>query len=285
MQVPEDPKARVAAIYDSAAEGYDAPALSFWDRFGQRTIERLRLEPRMRVLDACCGSGASALPAARSVGPDGQVLAIDLSERLLNRGRQRAARLGLRNVQFQCGDLERLSLPERSFDVAVCVFGIVFVPDMVAGVQALRPQVRPGGRLAITTWGQGVFEPADRIFWDTVARVRPDLHKTFSPWERIGDHGKLRGLLDEAGIPGSEITFEEGLHPLATPEAFWDLVLGSGYRGAVDPMTEAERATVRKEVLAALRAGRVTAINASVLYAAATLPLAPPLARSPSPAP
>jgi ubiquinone/menaquinone biosynthesis C-methylase UbiE len=181
MQFPDDPKARVAAVYDSAAEGYDAPALSFWDRFGRRTIERLRLEPRMRVLDACCGSGASALPAARSVGPDGQVLAIDLSEKLLARGQQRAARLGLRNIQFQCVDLERLGLPEGSFDAAVCVFGIFFVPDMANGVQALRRQVRRGGRVAITTWGDGVFEPANGIFWAAVNRVRPDLHKTFNP--------------------------------------------------------------------------------------------------------
>ena len=285
MQIPEDPKARVAAIYDSAADGYDAPPLSFWDRFGRRTIERLRLESRMRVLDACCGSGASALPAAAGVGADGQVLAIDLSERLLARGRQRAARLGLRNVQFQRGDLEKLGPPERSFDVAVCVFGIFFVPDMAAGVRALRRQVRPGGRLAITTWGEGVFEPADGIFWEAVARVRPDLHRTFQPWQRLGDPAKLRELLEEAGVQGSEITLEEGRHPLASAEAFWDLVLGSGYRGAVDSMTEGERAAVRKDVLSALRAGQVTAINANVLYAAATLPLAPPADRPPAPAP
>jgi ubiquinone/menaquinone biosynthesis C-methylase UbiE len=282
MQASDDHKARVAAIYDSASERYDAPALSFWDRFGQRTIERLSLEPRMRVLDACCGSGASALPAARSVGPDGQVLAIDLSEKLLSRGRERAARLGLRNVQFQRGDLERLGPPERSFDVAVCVFGIFFLPDMAAGVRALRRQVRPGGRLAITTWGDGVFDPADRIFWDAVARVRPDLHKTFNPWERVGDPIKLRALLEEGGIDRSEITLEEGFHPLAAPEAFWELVLGSGYRGAVDPMSEAERATVRSEVLRALRERKVTAINASVLYAMATLPSGLPADRADS---
>lgn len=275
MPSPDDPKARIAAVYDSAADRYDAPALSFWDRFGQRTIERLRLEPRMRVLDACCGSGASALPAARNVGPDGQVLAIDLSEKLLSRGRQRAARLGLRNVQFQRGDLENLGPPERSFDASVCVFGIFFLPDMAAGVRALRRQVRPGGRLAITTWGAGVFDPGDRIFWNAVARVRPDLHKTFNPWERVGDAGSLRGILEEGGIRTSEVAFEEGLHPLPSPEAFWDVVLGTGYRCAVDPMTEAERGAVRTEVLAALRAGRVTAINASVLYAAATVPADP----------
>jgi SAM-dependent methyltransferase len=276
MAYPEDPKARIAGIYDAASDRYDAPALSFWDRFGRRTIERLRLQPGTRVLDACCGSGASALPAAGTVGPEGEVLAIDLSERLLGRGRDRAARLGLRNVRFQRGDLERLGPPERPFDVAVCVFGIFFLPDMAAGVRALRGQVRPGGRLAITTWGEGVFDPADTIFWDAVKRARPDLHKGFNPWERVGDRAKLRALLEEAGIAGSEITFEEGLHPLATPEAFWDLVLGSGYRGTVDVMTGSESAAVRTEVLAALRAGRVTAINASVLYATATLPSGPP---------
>jgi len=272
MELPEDPKARVAAVYDSAAEGYDAPALSFWDRFGRRTIERLRLDPGARVLDACCGSGASALAAAAQVGPSGQVLAVDLSERLLARGRDRAARLGLRNLQFRLGDIEALDLPEGSFDAVVCVFGIFFVPDMAAGVRALWRQLRPGGRLAITTWGAGVFEPADGIFWAAVARVRPDLDKAFRPWDRLGAPSGVRALLEEGGIPSCEVTLEEGTHPLATPEAFWEMVLGSGYRGAVDPMTEAERSTVRREVLAALRAGRVTSVRADVVYGAADQP-------------
>ena len=60
---------RAAATYGAAADHYDLPTLSFWDRFGAATVSRLRLASGHRVLDLCCGAGASALPAARAVGP------------------------------------------------------------------------------------------------------------------------------------------------------------------------------------------------------------------------
>jgi ubiquinone/menaquinone biosynthesis C-methylase UbiE len=74
----EKPIVKAAITYNSAADFYDDAANSFWERFGRKTVERLQLKPGSRVLDVCCGSGASALPAAEIVGPSGFVTAIDL---------------------------------------------------------------------------------------------------------------------------------------------------------------------------------------------------------------
>lgn len=73
-----DAKAKAAATYNAAADRYDDPLNSFWERFGHCTINRLNLQPGQRVLDVCCGSGASTIPAAEKLGPDGFVLGIDL---------------------------------------------------------------------------------------------------------------------------------------------------------------------------------------------------------------
>src|SRR5215468_3047289 len=151
MVTPADAKAKATATYNSAADSYDDPANTFWERFGRSTIERLRLPPGARVLDVCCGSGASALPAAAMVGPTGSVLGVDVAERLLELARAKAAARGLANAQFRFGDMLDLRLPESHFDAVVCVFGIFFVPDMAAAVRSLWKVVRPGGRLAITT--------------------------------------------------------------------------------------------------------------------------------------
>jgi len=103
--VPQDEHARrVAATYGAAADHYDLPALGFWDRFGAATVSRLGLAPGHRVLDLCCGAGASALPAARAVGPAGQVLGIDLAAPLLDLARRGAARQGLANIELRQGD-------------------------------------------------------------------------------------------------------------------------------------------------------------------------------------
>ncbi len=60
----DEARVRAARTYNSAADVYDDPANTFWERFGRRTIERLQLGKSAVVLGVCCGSGASALPAA-----------------------------------------------------------------------------------------------------------------------------------------------------------------------------------------------------------------------------
>lgn len=75
-----DAKVRATSTYNAAADYFDAPALSFWDRIGQRTVERMSLKVGACVLDACCGSGASAIPAAKAIGPSGRLLGVDLAE-------------------------------------------------------------------------------------------------------------------------------------------------------------------------------------------------------------
>jgi ubiquinone/menaquinone biosynthesis C-methylase UbiE len=57
----EEATARATAIFNAASDNFDAPVMSFWNYFGQQTIDRVLLKPGDRVLDVCCGSGASAI--------------------------------------------------------------------------------------------------------------------------------------------------------------------------------------------------------------------------------
>ena len=66
-----DAKLKAQKTYNAAAEYFDDPALSFWDRFGRATVERLNLTEGASVLDVCAGTGASAIPAAETVGSTG----------------------------------------------------------------------------------------------------------------------------------------------------------------------------------------------------------------------
>ena len=269
MTSPTNAQARAAATYNAAADRYDDPANSFWERFGRRTIERLRPERGARILDVCCGSGASALPAAEAVGPQGSVLGIDLAANLLALARKKAAARGLRNTEFRQGDMLDLPLDGAQFDAVVCVFGIFFVPDMPAAVRSLWSAVRPGGRLAVTTWGPRFFEPATTAFWQSVRDVRPDLYKGFNPWDRICDPDSVVALLREGGVDAAEAVAEAGEHAIASPEAWWSAVLGSGYRGTFDQIDAAGRDHVREANLEYIRSSGIRAVEANVVYAIA----------------
>ncbi|MGH7554996.1 MAG: class I SAM-dependent methyltransferase [Longimicrobiales bacterium] len=270
MTTAHDAQVRAATTYNAAADSYDDPANTFWERFGRSTIERLRLQPGAIVLDVCCGSGASAIPAAETVGPDGYVLGIDLAEKLLELARAKALGRELHNTEFRVGDMLHLGLPPSSFDAVVCVFGVFFVDDMAAAVRALWHLVRPGGKLAITTWGPRWFEPATTTFWNSIREVRPDLYKGFNPWDRICDPASLRALLREGGVENAEVVAESGEHAVPSPEAWWLAVLATGYRGTLDQLDAAAREHVRNANMDYIRHSGVRSIEANVVYAIAT---------------
>jgi ubiquinone/menaquinone biosynthesis C-methylase UbiE len=267
--MPENAQARAAFTYNAAADFYDASPLGFWDYFGRRTIELAALPSGSRVLDVCCGAGASALPAAEAVGPTGKVVGVDLANQLLESARTKAIQRRLGNVDFELGDMLSLRFPAASFDAVVCVFGIFFVPDMARAVSELWSRVRPGGKLAVTTWGPNFCEPANDAFWCSIKNVRPDLYKGFNPWDRISDRAGLRNVLNEAGVTSPKIIAENRFHPVKTPDDWWTIILGSGYRGTIEQLAPVERQKVKEANLAFIRDENISAVETNVLYALA----------------
>ena len=272
MQDLTDPARKAASTYNAAADHFDDEPLAFWDRYGHRTIERLALHPGARVLDAGCGTGASAIPAAERVGPAGSVTGVDIAERLLEIARRKAAAKGLRNVAFRLGDMRRLGYPDAYFDAVVCVFAIFFAADMAAQVRELWRMVRPGGRLAVTTWGPRMFEPASSGWRETVRALRPDLYSTFQPWDRITEPEALRELLSEADVREAEITPESGSQRLRSAEDWWRVALGSGYRWTIDQMGSEVAAEAKRMNLQWIRTRGVEAFETNVLFAVAEKP-------------
>src|SRR5262249_1219350 len=265
----EAAKLKAATTYNAAAAHFDDGPLAFWDRYGRRTIERLGLAPGSVVLDVGCGSGASAIPAGKVVGSRGRVVGVDLAHRLLAMARAKAAAQKLQNIEFRQADMEALGYPDASFDAVVCVFAIFFVPDMVKQVRELWRMVRPGGQLAITTWGPRMFEPGSAAWWAAVKQFRPDLHAAFNPWERMVTAQAVGRLLTDGGIREAEITAEDGRQALQSADDWWTVVQGSGYRWTLEQMDNETIARVRDLNLETLRNNETRSIETNVIYAVA----------------
>jgi ubiquinone/menaquinone biosynthesis C-methylase UbiE len=270
MVTPEEARKKAAATYNAAADSYDHPTNTFWSRYGSRTVDRLRLPSGARVLDACCGSGASAIPAAEAVGPTGSVLGVDLADNLLALARAKAKERGLSNIEFRAGDMLDLDLPHGEFDAVVCVFGIFFVPDMEAAVRELWRLVRPAGRLALTTWGPRFAEPVNTVFWNSVRAVDPSLYKGFNPWDRISEPEALQSLLASAGAKDAVVVAEAGTQSLGASSDWWPMVLGSGYRGTIEQMDAEGREKVRRDCVDFIEKNNVRSVETNVVYAVAT---------------
>jgi len=157
----------------------------------------------------------------------------------------------------------------ETFDAVICVFGIFFVPDMPAAVRQLWSLLRPSGLLVITTWGPRIFEPGNSIFWNAVREEQPALYKGFNPWDRINDPAALSAMLLEAGVSAEEVSAESGAQPLASPEDFWTIVLGSGYRSTVEQLDPAARERIRRATLHGLSQINAQSVETNAVYAIA----------------
>ena len=272
MARPTDPaKLKAQTAYDAASDHFDDEPLAFWARIGARTVERLALPTGATVLDVGCGTGASAVPAATAVGPTGRVIGVDLADRLLTRAREKSRQQGLSNIEFRQGDMEDLGYPDGNFDAVVSVFSIFFVPDMSKQVAELWRMVKPGGQLAITTWGPQAFEPGATAFWGAVKDHAPqDLHfGGFNPWDRVTTVEAVQDLLLGAGVVNPKVEAEASRRPLRTVDDWWTIVIGSGFIWTVDQMGIETAERVRRDNLSRLRAQRAFSIETNAIYAVA----------------
>jgi ubiquinone/menaquinone biosynthesis C-methylase UbiE len=263
-------KEKAAASYNAAADHFDDEALSFWDLVGKRTVTNLKLQAGAKVLDVGCGTGASALPAAQVVGKKGFVVGVDLAARLLERARAKAMTAGLANVEFRLADMTALEYPDGNFEAVVSVFSIFFVPDMEGLVRELWRMVRPGGKLAITTWGPRIFEPAYSRWLIAVGKERPDLVTAFNPWDRITDVISVRKLLQEGGVRDAEVISEEGVQPLRSADDWWTIALGSGLRWTIEQMGPETAARVKADNVGWLTENKIGRVETNAIYAIGT---------------
>jgi SAM-dependent methyltransferase len=112
----------------------------------------LRLAGGEHVLEIGCGTGAVTLPLAQAVGPHGRVVAVDISEPMLEVARQRVDASGVHNVMLLSGDAQVLAFEQAAFDVATSRMGVMFFADPVAAFRNIAGALKPRGRFVFACW-------------------------------------------------------------------------------------------------------------------------------------
>jgi SAM-dependent methyltransferase len=118
-----------------------------------RLVELADIKAGQHVLDVATGIGEPAVTAAHRVGPTGKVVATDQAPQMLAIARERAAELGLANMEFRETDAEALDFSERSFDAILCRWGLMFLPNLPGALTRMHRWLKPDGRLAAAVWG------------------------------------------------------------------------------------------------------------------------------------
>jgi ubiquinone/menaquinone biosynthesis C-methylase UbiE len=198
------------------------------------------------------------------------VIGVDLSARLLDRARVKAKTRGVSNIEFRLADMTSLGYPNDHFDAVISVFSIFFVPDMESQVGELWRMVRPGGKLAVTTWGPRIFEPAYSRWQTAIRQERPDLFSAFNPWDRITDVDSVRRLLRDGGTANIDVVAEEGVQVLRSAEDWWIIALGSGLRWVIDQIGPQAAARMKTDNVDWLSENKVDRLEINAIYATAS---------------
>ena len=173
-----------------------------WMSVSSWLIDALALHPGQRVLELAAGPGDTGFLAAELVAPGGQLISSDATEGMLEVARERAARFGIKNVEFRQLMLEWIDLPTADVDAIVCRWGLMFAIDPGAALHEARRVLRPGGRIALAAWDAAEHNP-----WMTIPRqalveaghLEPPDPALPGPF-RLAEPGRLGELLDEAGF-------------------------------------------------------------------------------------
>ncbi len=236
--------------WDLAVEAYDRHWVPVLRGCSEQCLELAAPRPGERVLDLASGTGVAAFLAGERVGVDGEVVGTDLSEKMVEAARRGAEGRGVANVRFERSDAEDLGYPDASFDVVLCVLGLMYPADPQRAIDEAYRVLQPGGRAAVCVWGR-----RDHCGWNAVfpiidAQVNSDVCPLFFS---LGAPGALRFAFEQAGfVEFEEERREKTLAWESDAEACQAIFPGGPVALAYSRFSDDQRVAVQRDYLASI---------------------------------
>lgn len=187
----------VTSFVGSIPELYDrhlGPVL--FEPYARDLVARVPAGTR-RILEVASGTGRVTKHLAAKLPPDGELLATDLNAPMIDEGKRRVTDP---RVKWEVADAQALG-GARDYDVVVCQFGLMFVPDKHLALTEMRRVLKSGGMLLLSTWDDLSKNPATLVLHELAYAAVPNDPPTFmkTPFS-MPDPAALEKLVAAAGF-------------------------------------------------------------------------------------
>lgn len=251
------PSARVAAVFDRAADTYENVGVPWFTPIGEGLVDVVAPRAGERAIDIGCGRGAVLLPTAEAVGPGGHVIGVDIAARMIELTARDVAARGLTNVELHVLDAAALELPTGTADVVTASLVLFFLPDPQAALRGWAALLRPGGRLAVSTFAEQseAWQALDALFAPYLPPQLLDARTSGTTGPFASDEG-VEGLFTGAGLVDVRTTHLDAGVAFADVDAWVAWSRSHGQRVMWDHVPPAEHDQVRRDAAAILEAER-----------------------------
>ena len=243
----EEHKQSLAGLFDRAAESYENTGVAYFDTFGRRLVELASLRPGDTVLDAGCGRGAVAFPAAEAVGERGRVEAIDLSPAMVALTSATAPP----NVTAAVGDAEAPDFAPGTFDAVLSGFVVFMLPDPISALARYRTLLRDGGTLGLSQFPAQPESKWSRVGAVTAKYLSGDGRPPESP---VGSPERLAEAVAAAGFTDVRQETEPFETTFRDLDQWWAWAWSHGQRGVYERVPADRLDDLKAELYALLGA-------------------------------
>jgi ubiquinone/menaquinone biosynthesis C-methylase UbiE len=260
----EDSKAKIIAVYDGAAATYNRVGPSFFLHFGKRLASGAGILPDSTVLDLATGTGAVLVPAAELVGPEGRVVGIDISLRMICRAWTEIRDVGLDHAHALVADAERLPFPRNSFDCVLCSFAIFLFSNLSSLFSECHRVLRSSGRIGLA------YSAGEDREWTWYEQ----LISKYGPTAGLGTERyspqDVETALNDGGFKNVSTSMEAHRLIFSSASEFWNWAWSHGDRAVLESLT-GSRSEFKRELFDEFRVRAGTDGLPYQVFAAVTL--------------
>ncbi|MBP6618918.1 MAG: bifunctional demethylmenaquinone methyltransferase/2-methoxy-6-polyprenyl-1,4-benzoquinol methylase UbiE [Leadbetterella sp.] len=177
-------KEQVADMFDSISGKYDFlnRLLSggvdiYWRK---KALGMIKDRKNDLVLDIATGTGDLAIEANKTLKVD-KIIGVDISEGMLNVGKEKIKKLGLSNkIELQMGDSEKLLFENNTFDTVIVSFGVRNFENLLKGLTDMCRVLKPGGTCLVVEFSKPASFPFKQFYWFYSTKILPIIGKLVS---------------------------------------------------------------------------------------------------------